>query len=84
MNECSISTFGSIRVTCQRGLTIKALIKKQPKKQYGYAALASAALFIGGVATTDSSQRFHLMQRVLKPMPMAQPPSKANTTATAN
>ena len=22
MNECSISTFGSIRVTCQRGLTI--------------------------------------------------------------
>lgn len=60
MNECSISTFGSIRVTCQRGLTIKALIKKQPKKQYGYAALASAALFIGGVATTDSSPTLSL------------------------
>ena len=49
MNECSISTFGSIRVTCQRGLTIKALIETT-EKQYGYAALASAALFIGGVA----------------------------------
>lgn len=75
---------GLLGLLVSGGLTIKALIKKQPKKQYGYAALASAALFIGGVATTDSSQRFHLMQRVLKPMPMAQPPSKANTTATAN
>lgn len=46
---------GLLGLLVSGGLTIKALIKKQPKKQYGYAALASAALFIGGVATTDSS-----------------------------
>ena len=84
MNECSISTFGSIRVTCQRGSDYQSINQETTEKQYGYAALASAALFIGGLPRQILPQRFHLMQRVLKPMPMAQPPSKANTTATAN
>ena len=51
---------GLLGLLVSGGLTIKALIKKQPKKQYGYAALASAALFIGGVATTDSSPTLSL------------------------
>ncbi|EGO9175125.1 hypothetical protein DW592_11025 [Enterococcus faecalis] len=51
---------GLLGLLVSGGLTIKALIKKQPKKKYGYAALASAALFIGGVATTDSSPTLSL------------------------
>ncbi|HAP3824884.1 TPA: hypothetical protein IUT74_001042 [Enterococcus faecalis] len=51
---------GLLGLLVSGGLAIKALIKKQPKKQYGYAALASAALFIGGVATTDSSPTLSL------------------------
>ena len=51
---------GLLGLLVSGGLTIKALIKKQPKKQYGYVALASAALFIGGVATTDSSPTLSL------------------------
>ncbi|MGH2221117.1 hypothetical protein ACQ1ZJ_16470, partial [Enterococcus faecalis] len=43
-----------LRLLVSRGLTNKALIKKQRKKQYGYAALASAALLIGEVDTTGS------------------------------
>ena len=55
-----LGLLGLLGLLVSGGLTIKALIKKQPKKQYGYAALASAALFIGGVATTDSSPTLSL------------------------
>ncbi|EGO5249539.1 TPA: hypothetical protein ACWL3Y_000361 [Enterococcus faecalis] len=55
-----VGLLGLLGLLVSGGLTIKALIKKQPKKQYGYAALASAALFIGGVATTDSSPTLSL------------------------
>ena len=55
-----LGLLGRLGLLVSGGLTIKALIKKQPKKQYGYAALASAALFIGGVATTDSSPTLSL------------------------
>ncbi|MGL9923018.1 hypothetical protein CYR81_08195 [Enterococcus faecalis] len=55
-----VGLLGLLGLLVSGGLAIKALIKKQPKKQYGYAALASAALFIGGVATTDSSPTLSL------------------------
>lgn len=55
-----LGILGLLGLLVSGGLTIKALIKKQRKKQYGYAALASAALFIGGVATTDSSPTLSL------------------------
>lgn len=55
-----LGLLGLLGLLVSGGLTIKALIKKQPKKQYGYAALASAVLFIGGVATTDSSPTLSL------------------------
>lgn len=55
-----LGLLGLLGLLVSGGLTIKALIKKQPKKQYGYASLASAALFIGGVATTDSSPTLSL------------------------
>ncbi|EGO8563545.1 hypothetical protein EID31_02615 [Enterococcus faecalis] len=55
-----LGLLGLLGLLVSGGLTIKALIKKQPKKQYGYAALASAALFISGVATTDSSPTLSL------------------------
>ena len=42
------------------GSDYQSINQETTEKQYGYAALASAALFIGGVATTDSSPTLSL------------------------